>query len=366
MKSKHSRLKQLLTVFLAVFSFLTIVSTAIAGNLKIYFFYGIGCPHCSDVQNFLEEENLFNRYPVEAKEIYFNRENAVLFNSLLDDLGVPYDARGVPTVVIGNKVIVGDRPIVDNFVSEADKFLQQANEQPEIETVKDPQDQKPDLTLAAVVVASIADAVNPCAFAVLIILMTTILAAGDGKKALKAGIAFALSIFISYFLMGLGIYKALGVGEVSGIFYKIIGWLALILGILNLKDYFWYGKGFLMEVPLSWRPKLKSLLKSVTSPLGAFSIGFLVSLILLPCTSGPYIVILGMLAKNVLQTQAILYLVLYNLIFVLPMILISLAVYKGFNPKEAEEIRQKRLRTLHLIAGLIMLAMGMVILMGWI
>jgi len=48
------------------------------------------------------------------------------------------------------------------------------------------------------------------------------------------------------------------------------------------------------------------------------------------------------------------------------MILISFAVFKGFDPNKAEEIRQKRLKTLHLIAGIIMLAMGAVILMGWI
>jgi cytochrome c biogenesis protein CcdA len=48
------------------------------------------------------------------------------------------------------------------------------------------------------------------------------------------------------------------------------------------------------------------------------------------------------------------------------MILISLAVYKGFNPAKAEEIRQKQLRTLHLITGIIMLAMGVVIIGGWI
>ena len=153
-------------------------------------------------------------------------------------------------------------------------------------------------------------------------------------------------------------------GEISHLFFKIVGWLAIFLGLLNLKDYFWYGKGFLMEVPMSWRPRLKSLLKSVTSPAGAFGIGFLVSLILLPCTSGPYIVILGMLAKKALQAKAVLYLILYNLIFISPMVLISFAVYKGFDPAKAEEMRQKRLRTLHLIAGIIMLIMGAVIILG--
>jgi cytochrome c biogenesis protein CcdA len=73
-----------------------------------------------------------------------------------------------------------------------------------------------------------------------------------------------------------------------------------------------------------------------------------------------------MLANNVMQTKAILYLLLYNLIFVSPMILITLAAYKGYDPSKAEEIRQRRLRTLHLIAGIIMLGMGTAILCGWI
>ena len=340
---------------------------------QVYFFYGKGCPHCSNVEKFFEEKNLYQQYPIETKEIYFNRENAIFYNELLDQLGIPHQARGVPTLIMGDKIFVGDKPIIDNFVIEADQFLQandgQANPQPSSEPLtQSPSkpESKPNLTLAAVVGASIVDAINPCAFAVLIILMTTILVSKDGKKALKAGLAFATSIFISYFLMGLGMYKALGIGSVSGLFYKIVGWLALLLGLLNLKDYFWYGKGFLMEVPVSWRPKLKSLIKSATSPVGAFGIGFIVSLFLLPCTSGPYIVILGMLAQKTTQTKAILYLILYNLIFVLPMIIISGAVYRGFDPNKAEEIRQKRLKLLHLVAGIVMIIMGLIILGGLI
>jgi cytochrome c biogenesis protein CcdA len=271
-------------------------------------------------------------------------------------------------VIIGNKVLVGDKPIIESFIPEANNFLEKRGTvtQNGQNTSKEEKIQKPDLTLAAVIAGSLVDAINPCEFAVLIILMTTILASGNARKALKAGLAFSLSIFISYLLMGLGLYKALSLGGVAGGFFKIVGFLAIILGVLNLKDYFWYGKGFLMEVPMSWRPRLKNLIGSVASPGGAFAIGFLVSLFLLPCTSGPYIVILGMLAKKVFDAQAIAYLLLYNLIFVSPMVLISLAVYKGFDPAKAEEIRQKRLRTLHLIAGIVMIAMGTVILVGWI
>ncbi|MFH1959617.1 MAG: cytochrome c biogenesis protein CcdA [Patescibacteria group bacterium] len=350
-------------------------------NQKIYLFYGQGCAHCALVEEYFETQDLYSKYSVEKKEIYFDRDNALLFSSLLTELGVPEKERFVPLVVIGDKVIVGDKLIVDDFVIEADKYLlanagvdqqdkpnNELNNDPNCESNLSNLDNRAglDLTLAAVIGASIVDAINPCAFAVLIILMSTILAAGDGKKALISGLAFASSIFISYFLMGLGLYKALELGGLSRVFFKTIGWIAIILGLLNLKDWLWYGKGVLMEVPLSWRPKLKSLLRSVTNPVGAFGIGFVISLFLLPCTSGPYIVILGMLANVVSQTKAIIYLIIYNLIFVLPMILISIAVYKGFDPGKAEEIRQKRLKTLHLVAGVIMLIMGIMIISGWI
>jgi len=333
---------------------------------QIFFFYGTGCPHCTQVEKFFEDEKLYGAYPIDKREIYFNRDNAILFNDILDRLNIPSDERGVPAVVIGDKVLIGDKPIIENFKTSADEFLQNIDETEKAKPETGSVEQKPNLALAAVVAGSLVDAINPCEFAVLIILMTAILAAGNPRKALLAGLAFSASIFISYLLMGLGLYKALSLGSVSGWFFQVIGWLAILLGLFNLKDYFWYGKGFLMEVPLSWRPRLKNLIHSVTSPGGAFAIGFLVSLFLLPCTSGPYIVILGMLAKNPLDIQAVLYLLLYNLIFVSPMLLISLAVYKGFDPAKAEEIRQKRLTTLHLITGIIMIAMGIVILKGWL
>ncbi len=353
------------TLFVFLFTSIFLVHSVVASQSNtIYFFYGTGCPHCANVEEYFQSENLYEKYHIEKREIYFNRENAVLFNNLLTKLNVPQNERGVPTVVIGDKILMGDTPIIQNFINEADTVTGKADKHiPQGQTDTQLQ-QGFQLTFLAVVAGAIVDAINPCAFAVLILLMTTILASGNRKKALYSGLAFAVSIFISYYLMGLGLYQALGAGSTARIFYQIVGWLAIILALFNFKDYFWYGKGILMEVPMSWRPRLKKLISSVTNPIGAFFIGFLVSLFLLPCTSGPYIVILGMLAQNTLYFKAIMYLFLYNLIFILPMIFITLAVYAGYSPKRAEEIRQKHLKTLHLIGGIILLMMGLAIVMN--
>jgi len=121
-----------------------------------------------------------------------------------------------------------------------------------------------------------------------------------------------------------------------------------------------------MEVPLSWRPKMKGLIRGITTPVGGFLIALLVSLFLLPCTAGPYVVILGMLAHKVTFSKALSYLVLYNLIFILPMLAIVLLIYYGLSPERAENWRQKKLRLLHLVAGIILIGLGIAILGKWI
>jgi cytochrome c biogenesis protein CcdA len=347
-----------------IFLFLQGKVNAESGD-KIYFFYGEGCPHCSQVLNFFEKENLLDKYQIEKREIYFNHDNALLYTQMLDDLNFPFQKRGVPIMIIGDRVLVGDLQIINNFSDQPydSVNIDDYDSEP---VIVDSGEKYPDLTLMAVIMGSLVDAINPCAFAVLIILMTTVISTKDSRRALYSGLSFSASIFISYFLMGLGLYKALSLGMGSVWFFRSVGLLAIILGLANLKDYFWYGKGFLIEVPLSWRPRMKKIIHSVTSPVGAFFVGFVVSLFLLPCTSGPYIVILGMLAKKTFDFWAVFYLVLYNLIFIFPMIFISLIVYKGFDVKKIERIRQSNLRLLHLVAGVVMLLMATIILGGWI
>ena len=110
---------------------------------------------------------------------------------------------------------------------------------------------------------------------------------------------------------------------------------------------------------MKWRPKMKEFLKSATSARGAFIVGIIVSLFLLPCTSGPYIVILGLLAQATTRAYAISLLLLYNLIFVLPMLIITGIIYFGAaTTEQAERWRTKKLKILHLIAGIIILLLG--------
>jgi len=225
------------------------------------------------------------------------------------------------------------------------------------------------LTPVAVICGAAVDAINPCALSILILLMASMLIEGERKKALLVGFSFIAAIYLSYFFLGLGALKLIRTYTLtySRVFYDVVGVIALIFGVLNIKDYFWYGAGgFIMEVPRRWRPKMKSLITGAATPWGAFTIGFIISLFLLPCLSGPYIVILGMLAAKATFWKAFLYMILYNLIFVAPMIIVVLAMYFGLPPEKAENWRKEKIRLLHLIAGIVLILLGVVILTGLI
>lgn len=340
-------------------------------STDLYFFYGQGCPHCSQAKLFFENLNDLNLNIIE-KEIYFDDQNRVLFEEMASSYGE--EIQGVPTIFIDGKMFVGfNNQIKDSLEKEIERCSKEVCISPlehhsktlsiegESSPLEDPEKTqlKKQITIPAVLSAAAVDAINPCAFAVLIILLTTILATKSRHRALSAGLAFTTSIFISYLLMGIGLYTAINATGITHWFYGIVAVLAILIGLFNLKDYLWYGKWFIMEVPMKWRPKLKSLIKGVTSVPGAFFIGFAVSLFLLPCTSGPYIVILGLLAKTTTKNFALCLLILYNLVFILPMLIITLAIYFGFTTtKKAEEWRKGKLKHLHLIAGVILLLLG--------
>ncbi len=230
-----------------------------------------------------------------------------------------------------------------------------------------------EVSLGKVISLALVDAVNPCEFAVLTMMLIAIITYNPHKKAniIWAGLSFSLAVFIMYLIYGLFIIKSFqlvqGITWVRPFLYKGLGSIAVILGALQIKDFFSYKVGsFGTEMPVSWRPKVKSLIAKVTSPSGAFVVGLLVTLFLLPCTIGPYIILGGLLSvMEIVQTLP--KLLLYNVIFISPMLLITLIVYFGLSRVEdVQNWKDKNIRILHLIAGLLILGLGVAMIGEWI
>ena len=218
---------------------------------------------------------------------------------------------------------------------------------------------------------AITDSINPCALSVLLMMLVAIATyhPKDRKQILWSGLAFVGAVFITYFVYGLLIVKAFdlvqGISGIKDYLYKGLGAIAIILGLLEIKDFFFYKPGGIgTEMPLMFRPKVQQIIAKITSPLGAFGLGMFVTLFLLPCTIGPYVILGGMLSFGEF-TNALPYLSVYNLIFVLPMIIIILLVFVGSkNVKQVSEWREKNVKLIHLIIGIIFTLLGLSMLLG--
>lgn len=229
-----------------------------------------------------------------------------------------------------------------------------------------------DLTIIKIIGLALVDAINPCAFAVMTMVLVAILLAHPEKKykVLTGGLAFTAAVFFGYFAYGLimiQLFKSFV--EFASTIYpylsKALAIVAIAIGIFNIKDFIKYKPGgFATEMPLTYRPRVKEILKRVTSPLGAFVAGILVTLFLLPCTIGPYIIASGTLsALNFLAT--IPWLILYNLVFIIPMIIITLLVYFGISSTDKlADWKERKIKYIHLIAGILLIAMGIGIFTG--
>jgi len=230
------------------------------------------------------------------------------------------------------------------------------------------------INFARITSLALADSVNPCAIAVLTMVLVSILIHNPEKRKriLYAGIGFITAIYIGYLFYGaiiIQFFKTFAefLRGNSGIVFKGLAIFAMTLGALNIKDYFYYQPGGLAtEMPLGLRPKAKLIINQITSPLGAFVIGFLVTLFLLPCTIGPYIIASGLLSKLGF-IKALPWLIYYNFIFVLPMAFIVLAVYFGFSKiDDISGWKERNIKRLHLIAGILLFLVGLSLLMGWL
>lgn len=208
--------------------------------------------------------------------------------------------------------------------------------------------------------AALVDSINPCAIAVLLILLSSLLATKNKKIAILTGLLFATGLFVAYFLAGLGLFHAFNFTGLAKWLHLIIGILAILIGLSNIKDYVWYGGGgFVTEIPRSWRPSLKNILGKITHPIPAFLIGFVIIFFELPCTGGPYLFTIGYLA-SLPKISLIPILLYYNFIFVLPLLLITALIYSGYsNIEKASAWKDRNIRLLHLISGIIMLILGL-------
>jgi glutaredoxin len=181
------------------------------------------------------------------------------------------------------------------------------------------------------------------------LLLASLLTKRGKEEAVLGGILFVATVYVMYFLYGLGILTFLTTSGFMEVLRVVVPALVLLLALWELKSFFFYTPGFVsLEMPMFLRPLAKRAIAAAESPLSAVPVAALCSLLLLPCSSGPYFTALPLMEGAV-------DLILYNLIFVLPMVLIVAAVAVGVSPEMIKNLRDKHTRAIHLVSGLLLL-----------
>lgn len=244
------------------------------------------------------------------------------------------------------------------------------------------------LTLPAIIVAGAIDSINPCAIGVLIFMSAYLIKVFEGKRymMLIAGLMYIAAVYVAYFLAGVGLLSAIQSLTVAYWFYWIAVFIALSAAAFEMKDFFWYGQGVSMDISLVpggserihlWTEKMERLAQE--SPWMAVAatipIGFGVAAVELPCTGQVYLSILALMNRlvppeatgfdrvgAVLASEAGPLLVLYNLIFVAPLIIIVLLMFFGTSSDKLERWRKQNRRYMRLGIGVLLYGLGALLL----
>jgi cytochrome c biogenesis protein CcdA len=226
----------------------------------------------------------------------------------------------------------------------------------------------------AILGAGIVNGLNPCSMSMLLMFMSLLLF--KKSTVLKIGISYSLGKFISYMLLGTILFKFLENFSING-FNTIIKILALFiiftLIVLNINDYFAavnekYNK-IKLQLPLSFRKFNHGLIRKVSSVTNiklliciSFGLGIFISLGEFLCTGQIYLttIVTVIQSGTAFNFKAFTYLLIYNLGFIFPVLILTFVIYKGKEVFDVSESLRERLHIIKLINSAVFLILGII------
>ena len=222
------------------------------------------------------------------------------------------------------------------------------------------------LTLGVIIGAALADSINPCVFGVLIFLLAFLTRVFKSRfRMLIGGLLYSAVVYVTYLALGFGILKIALSFAIANAFYWVAAIIAIAAGLIEIKDYFWYGKGFSLQMIPGGAKRIKMYTAKIETyqqkypSLSLVFVGLLgvfVVLVELPCTGAPYFAVLALLAQGE-YLLAVPYLLLYNFVFILPLLVVIAIAYIG-KGERLEAWRKRHRGLMRLFIGLFLIALG--------
>jgi cytochrome c biogenesis protein CcdA/thiol-disulfide isomerase/thioredoxin len=366
-------------------------STAVASAkyppypVNLYEFYRSDCPHCAALKPHIDA--LIAQYPTLHVYMYEtqNDANYSLLQTFMSAYNLKFDT--VPTVIVGKQAFQSDTeaPQIEAAVAQAiqngatgpgDVITGHAVPTPiptpGTHTANATKNSTNNGTVANTPVpppllpfigTAIISGVNPCVFSVLIFLMGTIALTGSRSRALAIGVTYIATVFVVFFLTALAVVQFVRVigAQNLALTKTAIGIFLLVVGIVSIKDFFWYNRWFSFKIPTFTKHSI-SYLGKTGSFVAIIGLGFIATIAALPCTIGPFTYFSTTYLTSLPAVENNLYTALFSLAFVIPMIIVFVAIFAvKVGTDQAEEWRMKSARYMRLIAGLLMVTFGLLL-----
>jgi hypothetical protein len=329
-------------------------------------------PTCKSCREFLEkeiprlEEKLNIKIGMELRDV-FDQNNMDLMHNRLKEAGVETNA--LPLLDTGSEILAGESKIT----GELEKALKgEAVTKEEKQNKSSPSSQAPLWLMVAG--AGLLDGINPCAFSTLIFLLAYLGLRKRSRREIRGvGIVFSLTVFVTYTAVGGGAFLLLRESMSFGWISLALKWggatLLLLLALISLKDYFKIRRGDSSDMTLQLSPAIKRAVhKSVRGgvrsalPLaGACGMGFLVTIYELGCTGQIYLPTLYLMIRRG-ERVGLALLLLYNLVFIIPLVVVFILAYRGLNSERLGQWFTKRLGAVKLLTALFFLVAAAAIL----
>lgn len=216
------------------------------------------------------------------------------------------------------------------------------------------------LMFPLVTIAALIDSVNPCAFSILFLTIAFLFSLGRTRKNIvSVGATYIFGMFFVYMLIGLGMLRTLQFFNIPHFAARIGGALLILWGLLDLINYYIPSFPITMKIPKAAHRSIAKFVEKASVP-SALVLGFLVGMWEFPCTGGPYLMVLGLLHDHETFLSGFGYLLWYNFVFVLPLIIILLIAGSEVTLKKVEAWKKDNVKG-KVAGGIAMIILGVLI-----
>jgi len=215
--------------------------------------------------------------------------------------------------------------------------------------------------LPLVFISALLDSVHPCSFSILLITIAFLFGIQMSReKILRLGGTYIAGIFTAYFLIGLGILKVLHLFNTPHFMGKLGATLLIIFGIFNLLSRLFPSFPVKLKIPGVAHGMISKLMDKASFP-AVFGLGLLVGICQFPCMGGPYLMIIGLLRDQMTYLSGFNYLLLYNLILIIPLVVVLFVSADKLLVEKMQIWKRDNIAGLKLWTGIAMIIIGILI-----